>query len=152
MADRRIRYDKSRTAFVNSLWSEADSTGPFSTKVDLLCFAASYAASKNSSSSVKTPQEPIRREVFDNRGYASLFDLLAIHKTQDPSVLENTEEAEDRRATIFEEYANAGLIMLEEETKGSVDLTEELALKMSKLAESAEKDEPHRFDITDLVD
>ena len=151
MADRRIRWCQKRKDVLEKLWSESESTGPFATKVDVLCFAASYGAYNNASEKLDHPSEPIRFEIFENRGYATLFDLLAIFRTENPSILENSDEAEDRRATVFEEYANGGLRLLDVEMKGVVDCTEQVALLVGRMRPIAGKDDTGVFDITDLI-
>ena len=151
MADRRIRWCQKRKEILEKLWSDGESTGPFATKVDVLCFAASYGATNNASEKLEQPSEPIRHDIFENRGYGTLFDLLAIYRTEDPSILENSDDAEIRRATVFEEYANGGLRILEGEMKGVVDCTEQVALLVGRMRPSPSKDDTGVFNITDLI-
>ena len=117
----------------------------------MLCFAAAYGAANNASEELQQPSEPIRHEIFENRGYGTLFDLLAIHRTEDPAILENSDDAEDRRATVFEEYANGGLRLLDGEMKGVVDCTEQVALLVGRMRPSASTSDTGVFDITDLI-
>lgn len=125
MADRRINIEKCQDAFVEKLRDTDEGIGPFSLKVDVLAFAASYGAMLGLSSPLTdTTKSPIRHDVFDANGYDNLFYILAVNKTGEPGVLAASDEAQDARATIFEEYAKGGLQHMEQESKGSVDLTD----------------------------
>lgn len=125
MADRRINIDKDQDAFVEMLRDTDDGTGPFSLKVDVLAFAASFGAMLGVCEPLsETTKSPIRQDVFEANGYDNLFYLLAVHKTGEASVLGASDEAQDVRASIFEEYAKAGLKHMDQESKGSIDLTD----------------------------
>ena len=125
MADRRINIDKDQDTFVEKLRNIDDGTGPFALKVDVLAFAASYGALLGISEPLsETTKGPIRQDVFETNGYDSLFYLLAVHKTSEADVLGASDEAQDLRATIFEEYAKGGLKHMDQESKGSIDLTD----------------------------
>ena len=105
MADRRINIDKALDGFIEKLRSTDEGIGPFSLKVDVLAFAASYGAMLGVSKKLgDTTKSPIRQDVFFTHNYGNLFDLLAVHKTGESNVLGSSEEAQDARATIFEEY------------------------------------------------
>ena len=69
----------------------------------------------------------------------TLINLLAITHTGEPEVLARNDEMEDLRATIFEEFANSGLSILEEKLKGEVKYTQALLLMM-KDSRSTEDD------------
>ncbi len=45
--------------------------------------------------------------------------LLALSEIEDASILSGGDEADDQRITIFEEYANGGLELIEEELESS---------------------------------
>ena len=125
MADRRINIDKEQDAFIEKLRDTDEGVGPFSLKVDVLAFAASFGAMLDVYESLnETTKSPIRQDVFETNGYDNLFYILAVHKTDEASVLGASDEAKDIRATIFEEYAKGGLRHMEQESKGSIDLTD----------------------------
>jgi len=125
MADRRIQIERGQDDFIERLRDTDEGIGPFALKVDVLAFAASYGALLGLSKPLtETTKSPIRKDVFDANGYDNLFDLLAVYKTGEADVLGGSEEARDARATIFEEYAKGGLERMEQESKGSVDLTD----------------------------
>ena len=125
MADRRINIDKTQDLFIEKLRDSVDGTGPFSLKVDVLAFAASYGAMLGISKQLgETTKSPIRQDVFDTNNYENLFYLLAVNKTGDAKVLGSSDDAQDTRARIFEEFAKAGLERMEQESKGSIDLTD----------------------------
>jgi dnd system-associated protein 4 len=125
MADRRINIDKAQDAFIEKLRDTTEGIGPFSLKVDVLAFAASYGAMLGLSKKLgETTKSPIRQDVFDTNNYENLFFLLAVSKTGDAKVLGSSDEAQNERATIFEEFAKGGLERMEQESKGAIDLTD----------------------------
>ena len=156
MADRRIHIDKALDPFVEKLRDIDDGRGPFSMKVDVLSFAACYAARLGLSSKLsETTKSPIRQDVFDTNNYENLFYLLAIHKTGDASVLGSSDEAQDVRATIFEEYAKAGLERMAYESADQVDLTDYILSLVSKYREDKKNDslaDAKGLDLSDLID
>ena len=86
MADRRINIDKAQDAFIDlsrlnspPVRDSVDGIGPFSLKVDVLAFAASYGATLGVSKQLgETTKSPIRQDVFDTNNYENLFFLLAV--------------------------------------------------------------------------
>lgn len=142
VADRRIRFSQSKRDILESLVSAGDREGPFKLYADALAFAAALAASQGVSEPFDDPtKEPIRLGVFENAGTGVLFALLAVAKTKDPMILAKTDEMEDRRATIFEEYANGGLSLLAGDLKGAPDVQKELILLVKKYAASRDKED-----------
>lgn len=121
MADRRIRVCENKSALLQRLKASGGETGPFVDHTHTLAFAASLGASKGARDALgdvaKSPA-PIRYSVFFGDGYDTLFHLLAVHAEGNPDVLAANDEMENRRATIFEEYANGGLRLLEEALRG----------------------------------
>ena len=122
MADRRIRISSSQANLVKRLLRSEDSTGPFRLQVDVLAFAASVGAGKQRRREFSDQtKEPIRYEVFERQNYVPLMNLLAVCAENDPRVLADTDQMEDTRATIFEEFASGGLEIIEQELQGAVD-------------------------------
>src|SRR5262245_21809888 len=122
MIDRRVRFAKDKVEIIKELVASEQTTGPFRLQADVLAFAAALGATRRFPIELgEATTEPIRQEVFDRQGYDTLINLLAVHHADDPLVLADSDEMEDRRITIFEEYANGGLQILQEELKGSVD-------------------------------
>jgi dnd system-associated protein 4 len=156
MADRRIYIDKAQDAFIERLRETEDGIGPFSLKVDVLSFAASYGAMLGLSKKLgDTTKSPIRQDVFETNNYGDLFYLLAVHKTGKASVLGASDEAQDERAQIFEEYAKGGLERMEQESKGSIDLTDYVLSLVAKYRPDKKEEGSGVFpglDLSDLLD
>jgi len=156
MADRRINIDKAQDEFIDRLRNTEEGIGPFSLKVDVLAFAASYGATLGIFKPLgETTKSPIRQDVFDSHNYGNLFDLLAVYKTGDSAVLDSSEEAQDHRARIFEEYAKAGLERMEHESTGSVDLTDYALSLVAKYRSDkgiTAPGAPLGIDLTDLLE
>lgn len=156
MADRRIQVAADKSEFIQQLRKDGDSQGPFDEYYDALVFAATLAASRNQSTPLgKTSKDrpaPIRMEVFARQDLDTVINILAVYKSDDPNVLANTDEMEDRRATIFEEYANAGLEILQNELAGSPSYSEHIMLMLQREKKKSEKPDADGFDITELFD
>jgi len=150
MADRRIGIARDKTDFVKDLMAGEDGKGPFRLQVDALAFAAVLGANRNRKVPLnETSKDPIRQEVFQR--YDILFNLLAIYDTNDPKILADTDEMDDKRATIFEEYANGGLEILQEELKGSVDYLDEILLMIADQRKKLEGEE-EEFDLSKILE
>lgn len=152
MADRRIGIARDKTNFVKDLMAGEDGKGPFRLQVDILAFAAVLGANRNRKVPLnETIKDPIRQEVFTRQGYDILFNLLAIYDTNDPKILTDTDEMDDKRATIFEEYANGGLEILQEELKGSVDYLDDVLLMIADQRKKFEGEE-EEFDLSKILE
>jgi dnd system-associated protein 4 len=151
MPDRRIHIPKEHEELVNRLCNANDDeyNGPFKLKADVLAFAAAYGASLGKSTPLKeTVKDPIRSGVFDTTGYGTLIKLLAVSHTEDPNILAITDEMEDKRATIFEEYANGGLALLAKECSNDSNLSNAVLLIINQ---AKPRDPDQGLDITNLI-
>jgi dnd system-associated protein 4 len=153
MGDTRIKVAKDKTTLVKALREGEDSIGPFQSYADILVFAASLGSQKQLKKPISDYSkeiDPIRQDIFDGKGYTQTINLIAIADTNDPAILARNDEAESARIRIFEEYANAGLEILESELKGSSNYTEGLLFMLDKLAKKEDSDEDE-FDLSDLI-
>ena len=57
-----------------------------------------------------------------------MMNLLALHADQRPDVLADSDDAVNARAQAFEEFANGGLELLQEELRGAIDVLETTVL------------------------
>lgn len=152
MAVTRIRIAKDKADLVQALTEAEGKSGPFQTYADVIAFAASLGMRRKKRSPVemvsKRDPGPIAMEVFISRGYDPIIKLMAITETKDSKILSPFEsEAEERRALIFEEYANGGLEILRDECRGTVDFTGRLLLIL--IAERDRKQQPEgEFDLS----
>lgn len=132
----RIRVAKDKAELVKDLTSSDGGTGPFQTFADVIVFAAALGAKHKKRVALgeisKREPSPIRIEYFASMGNDILIKLLAINETKDIKTLSiNEEEYERKRNHIFEEYANGGLEILQNELRGSVDYAERILLFLS---------------------
>ncbi|MEH2306197.1 DNA phosphorothioation-associated protein 4 [Nostoc sp.] len=132
----RIRVAKDKAELVKDLTSSDGGTGPFNTFADVIVFAAALGAKHKKRVALgeisKREPSPIRIEYFASMGNDILIKLLAINETKDIKTLSlNEEEYERQRNHIFEEYANGGLEILQNELRGSVDYAERILLFLS---------------------
>lgn len=132
----RVRVAKDKAEFIRSLKSSETASSPFQTYADVVAFAAVIGAKHKKREplekiSLKEP-DPIPQEQFFTRGYESVINLLAITATANPKTLASTEEYENLRLRVFEEYANAGFRILKSELFGAEDYTKQILLILSK--------------------
>lgn len=149
MSDRRIKPPKDKEALILKLakGDEPSSEGIFQTRAHLLTFAAAYGFSKNRRLPFTESLDGIRSEVFDRNGYDTVINLLALATTTDPRCLAATDEAEEERIAIFEEFANGGLEELRTELQGVDDPLEHLLLVIQQQEED-EKEPVADFDLS----
>lgn len=132
MATNRIKIAKDKATLVKSLIASDGTTGSFQTYADVIVFAAALGAKRKRRTPLKEVSkrdpDPIPQEHFVNKGYEMVIKLLAIAETKDKQVLASDEEYDDERINIFEEYANGGLEILQDELRGAVDYSAQLLL------------------------
>lgn len=133
MAANRIRVAKDKANLVNALLASKDTTGPFQTYVEVMVFAAALGIKNKKriplEETSKREPSPIPQENFASLGHDLIIKLLALTEIQDINILSSREEEyEDQRTQIFEEYANGGLEILQNELRGAVDYSERLLL------------------------
>ncbi len=151
----RIRVAKDKAELVKALTSIDGATGPFQTYADVVVFAASLGAKHKKRVPLeeisKREPSPIAQEVFVSRGYDLVIKLLGITATEDLKILSSNEEkSENERLRIFEEYANGGLEILQNELRGAVDYSERVLLVLS--SEKFEQGSPdEEFDLSRFI-
>lgn len=132
MADTRIRIAKDKAELVKALKDGSDLNGPFQTYADVVAFAAMLGVNRGRriplSEVCKSDPDPIPQDHFISRRYEKIMQLLAVSATQNPKVLADKECCEEERVRIFEEYANAGLEILQNSLSGSIDYLEQILL------------------------
>ncbi|MEH2139729.1 DNA phosphorothioation-associated protein 4 [Nostoc sp.] len=151
----RIRVAKDKAELVKGLTSSDGGTGPFNTFADVIVFAAALGAKHKKRVALgeisKREPSPIRIEYFASMGNDILIKLLAINETKDIKTLSiNEEEYERQRNHIFEEYANGGLEILQNELRGSVDYSERILLFLSYERTNIEQQD-EEFDLTKFL-
>ncbi|MCM1981987.1 DNA phosphorothioation-associated protein 4 [Lyngbya confervoides] len=135
MADTRVRIPKDKADLVRALKEGSDSNGPFQTYADVIAYAAALGAQQGKRSpldEISSNPDPIPKEHFISRKYEALIHLLSVASTQDPKSLAGNEDIEVQQIRVFEEYANAGLDILNSKLNGVVDYSESLLLLASK--------------------
>ncbi|MFQ3628126.1 MAG: DNA phosphorothioation-associated protein 4 [Cyanobacteriota bacterium] len=154
MADIRIKVAKDKAEFLKLLRATEDTPGPFQSYADVLVFAAALGVKRGVREPITEYSrsiDPIRQDIFDSKGYNQVINLLAVTSSNNPKILASTNQAEEERIKIFEEYANAGLEILARALKGSVDYTESLLIFLSKEREPEDNQE-EEFDLSRFID
>ncbi|MEH2400703.1 DNA phosphorothioation-associated protein 4 [Nostoc sp.] len=151
----RIRVAKDKAELVKDLTSSDGGTGPFNTFADVIVFAAALGAKHKKRVALgeisKREPSPIRIEYFASMGNDILIKLLVINESKDIKTLSiNEEEYERQRNHIFEEYANGGLEILQNELRGSVDYAERILLFLNYERTNTEQQD-EEFDLTKFL-
>jgi dnd system-associated protein 4 len=150
MLERRISYAKDKADIIKRLKAGDDSTGPFGLIADVLVFAAAFGVKRKRRISLSDTEEPIRQSVFDRQGYDTMMNLIALHADPRPDSLADSDEAIEARARAFEEFANGGLAILQEELRGAVDVLETLVLLINGEREKRNTD-TDVFELSKLI-
>lgn len=152
MLERRIGHSTDKTEIIKRLVFAEDSTGPFKRIADVLVFAAALGHKRNRRIPLGSSQsDPIRQEVFDHQGYDTMMNLLALRVNGSPEVLADSDEMVEQRARIFEEYANGGLEIMQEELRGAINTLETVILLINAERAEADNGEFQGFDLTSVV-
>lgn len=151
MIERRIRFAKDKQDLIRKFLSSDDGTGPFKLQADVIAFSAALGAARGRREPLPDAlAEPIRQDVFDRQGYDTLINLLAVQSEQSAAILEDSDDMIVKRSLIFEEFANGGLSILAEESKGQVDFTQAILLMISDTRKRDSVDTP-TFDLSKLT-
>ncbi|BAU05100.1 DNA phosphorothioation-associated protein 4 [Fischerella thermalis CCMEE 5330] len=152
MAANRIKIAKDKVELVKALVASKDTTGPFQTYVEVMVFAAALGAKHKKRvplEGIAKDLSPLRQEYFSPSS-ALLINLLAITETKDIKILGDDDVADEQRIHIFEEYANGGLEILQNELRGALDYSERLLLIVSsERFKQAKEDE--EFDLSKFL-
>ncbi|HLO84209.1 MAG TPA: DNA phosphorothioation-associated protein 4 [Nostocaceae cyanobacterium] len=156
MAANRIRIAKDKAELVKSLVASKDTTGPFQTYVDVLVFSAAMGAKHKKRIALgdisKRDPDPIPQEHFVTKGYDTLIKIIAMIESKDINILSSNEENyDDQRINIFEEYANGGLEILQNEIRGAVDYLDRLLLIL-KHNKIQDKHDDLEFDLRTFIE
>lgn len=107
---------------------------------DVMIFAASLAVKQNLLPlPVKDKDEPIKVDLFAN--YIDIMDIIGIYHTKDIDILTNENIGE--KIQIFEEYANAGMKFIYENTNNDryretiLNIVEKYRPETNKIAEES---------------
>jgi len=155
MAANRIKVAKDKADFVKSLIASKDTEGLFQTYVEVMVFAdalgVKYKRRVPTGETTKKEPSPIPQENFASLGYDKIIALLGITETQDIEILASREEEyENKRTQIFEEYANGGLEILQNELRGVVDYSAQILVILITAKDSQENAEDE-FDLSKFL-
>lgn len=153
MGNIRIKIAKDKTELVKALLAGDNTTGPFQYYVDALIFAASLGLQRQSKKEIAEYSkdiDPIRQDIFHDKGYTQAINLIAVADSNDPKLVANNDDAEEKRIRIFEEYANGGLEILSNKLAGFTNYTECILLMLDDYsAKDEEKNE--EFDLSNFI-
>jgi dnd system-associated protein 4 len=151
MALARIQIAADKAEFVRSLHAKEGDEGVFLTYGDILSFAAALGFHYKKrvpfeKASRKDPDPVLQEQIRDK----SIIGLLAFAETQNTRVLSQNEENDQQKARIFQEYANGGLEILQEQLRGSLNYGEQILLFLESLRETKDSNF-EEFDLTKFL-
>ena len=136
---RRVQRPADKEHLLKQLEKGKDD-GIFSTEVEALIFAAALGASREESKPLGKALPGLVYELFSNKtDVDALFYMLGIARTGDLSLLK--EGQTDERVRAFEEYANAGLEILQKEMKATGQTPRQVVVNLILRAKDAPKGE-----------
>jgi dnd system-associated protein 4 len=153
MGDARIKVAKDKAELVKALRAGDDTTGPFQSYADVLVFAASLGMQRQSRKPLTEYSkeiDPIRQDIFIGKGYNQVINLISVADTNDPKSVSSSDEAEELRVRIFEEYANSGLDFLLTRLQGHTNYTECILLILDDHV-NKQKVNDEEFDLSNFI-
>lgn len=152
----RVKISQDKADLVQSLVLNNDNPqGVFATYADVMAFAATMGKKNKLRLPLNTiakEPSPISLDVFTSRGYDFLFKLLAITQTNNSKIISAYDiRAEEERVMIFEEYANGGLMRLQEQLRGAVDYGERILLILSQANNQSSETITMDFNLTKFL-
>ena len=136
---KRIQRASDKEEIIKALMS--DQVGVFKEIWKLLLFAAQVGVKNNSRTPLKAvdPGKGIDQTTFGNcPAWPGVLYLMALAETQKSESLSGSQDAEDERVAVFQEYANGGLAILQDFFAGRpIDLDGLLAFIETQKEESA---------------
>jgi dnd system-associated protein 4 len=130
--ERRVRQPKDKAKLIEQLLDDND--GPFTTRADVMVFAAALGWSQQRRETFKDSLEPIRYQVITRSATVEAFinALSVLENSEDPMILSD-DHLEDR-VTAFEEYANGGLADIQSELNTSHSTVKEVLSELVRRA------------------
>lgn len=115
----RVQISIDKAEFVKKLRARDNGKGLFLTYSDILTFGAAigfrYRKRVPFEKFSRKDPDGVLQEQFKN---PAIISLIALSETKDPNILVSTDEADLRRVTIFQEYANGGFEVLQNDLHG----------------------------------
>lgn len=128
----RVHIERERAEFVRSLRQGKELSEVFPNYATLVAFAAALGFNQGKRIPIDRPSrkdpDSVPQDQFAEK--LRLMDLIAVLDSRDAGILGKDDESRNRRAVIFQEYANGGFAILEERLKGSGDKFNQLILLM----------------------
>lgn len=136
---KRIQRASDKEEIIKSLMS--DQVGVFKEIWKLLLFAAQVGVKNNARTPLKAadPGKGIDQTTFGNcPAWPGVLYLMTLAETQSSESLSGSQDAEDERVAVFQEYANGGLAILQDFFAGRpIDLDGLLAFIETQREESS---------------
>jgi len=146
MALARVQIAEDKAKFVKSLRTSEDEIGLFQTYGDILTLAAVLGFNRKRRLPLnKASGDPsaVLQEQFRN---GMIISLIAAAEIQESKILSSSEEDDRMRVQIFQEYANGGLEILQNELRGVTDHLSKISLLLD--VERHRNESKEEFDLS----
>jgi len=146
MALARVQIAEDKAKFVKSLRASEDEIGLFQTYGDILTLAAVLGFNRKRRLPLnKASGDPsaVLQEQFRN---GMIISLIAAAEIQESKILSSSEEDDRMRVQIFQEYANGGLEILQNELRGVTDHLSKISLLLD--VERHRNESKEEFDLS----
>ena len=146
---KRIMRSKDKSEIIEELMH--DNVGIFKEIWRLLLFAAQVGAKNHRREPLEAPDSGsnIRQDIFGNcNAWPGILYLLSLAETENATLLAGDAEGDNKRITLFEEYANGGLAVLQEYFKAHTLNTEGLISYIELNAFTSEQASRREIDLT----
>jgi dnd system-associated protein 4 len=128
---RRVRRPVQHEQLIKRLASDE---GPFSTLAEVLTFAAGLGYAEGRREEFSGSGDQIDFDVFQRLGVEGFIEMLAAAVHEDVGIL--SRERADERLTVFEEFANGGLEVLQSRlAQSKADLDSLLSIVLERESE-----------------
>jgi dnd system-associated protein 4 len=117
---KRIMRSKDKSEIIDELMH--DNIGVFREIWRLVLLAAQIGVKHGRREPLKSPDSgsSIRQDIFGNcNAWPGILYLISLHETEDATLLAGDSDGDNKRITLFEEYANGGLAVLSEYFKAN---------------------------------
>lgn len=146
LGDVRVRRPRQHELLIQTLIKEAG----FPTMRDLLLFAGSLGCARGVREPFDASSEPIRYETLTDPIFAeSVLQMMAAAAKPEDAEIVGANKLQEA-VTIFEEYANGGLGLIQGEINASHETSEQVCLRL--VTEALAGDRQTRETIDDLAD
>ena len=159
MSEKSIKRPEEFKSLIESLRLKTDKedelkNSPFKTYAQIMVFSASIGVKlcpQDFKDDYKPYDDPIRFDIFENEGFDGVINILAIYKIGNLNVLTSQSVEKDKKISIFEGYAYAGLKKLQSVLDRPGMTLDNLVEFIKEHIEEKEENQEEKIDLQSLL-